>query len=466
MATRLGLHKDGAQFGISPFDTEQRRRLWWQIAMFDKRLAEMTGSSVTALSSSGGDCRFPLNINDTDLNTLSKDVPHPYTGATEMLFVLTRIEMIVAAAPNGLQPQPSVPPGGNKPRVQYSPSPSSPDVVTHVANQSLPVDLGGYVNYIESVYLKQCDPKIPLHFFTLMLTRQALCKLRVINFMCRGIPTEKLEQPERDMLVGEAIRTIEYDNALLSNESTRGFGWYLHMYFPFPAYILLMAELRSRTTGELAERAWDVMVENHERRGMMKNLRSPMHITFGNIFIKAWDAREAAEAAMGNQLQPPKLIVMLRQHVARMGPKRGAAPGGGPAGASGGQQQGYGQQQQQPLPGSASASDASPGLGMASSSAGAGYPSQKVMSEVPMGPGADAMGGGMPFDGGNMMFGGFDGGVGSIFGGGGPMGDGDFGQMDWSQYVLQSYNNVGGGYGGMGGGWPAPPAGQPGGPGS
>jgi hypothetical protein len=31
MAHSLGIHRDGAQFGLSPFDTEMRRRLWWQV---------------------------------------------------------------------------------------------------------------------------------------------------------------------------------------------------------------------------------------------------------------------------------------------------------------------------------------------------------------------------------------------------------------------------------------------------
>ncbi|OIW32230.1 hypothetical protein CONLIGDRAFT_612692 [Coniochaeta ligniaria NRRL 30616] len=467
IATRLGLHRDGAQFGISPFDTEIRRRLWWQIVMFDKRIAEITGSSVTALSSSGGDCRLPLNINDTDLNTHAKDPPASYHGPTEMLFALTRIEMTVAAAPNGIRPNPSAP-MGNKPRVHYSPSPSSPDLVTHVANVNLPQDLDGYCNYIESVYLKQCDPKIPLHFFTLMMTRQALCKLRVIDFMCRGISTDTLEQPERDALFAEAIRTIEYDNELLSNDAITGFSWYMNMHFPFPAYIFLMSELRARKTGDMAERAWDIMLENHERRGLMRNLRSPMHITFGNMFVKAWDAREAAEAAMGNQLQPPKLVVMLRQHMARVNPKRGANAGAGSrdggqgamgVGGGNGGQQGYGQQ---PLAGPAPGSSASPSVGMTSSSAG--YGSGKQVPEAPMG--TETMGGGgMPLNDNNMMFGGFDG-VNPFLGGGGPMADGDFGQMDWSHYMLQF--NFGGGYGGgVGNGWPVPPAGHPpGGPGT
>lgn len=29
IAQSLGLHRDGSKFGLSPFDTEMRRRLWW-----------------------------------------------------------------------------------------------------------------------------------------------------------------------------------------------------------------------------------------------------------------------------------------------------------------------------------------------------------------------------------------------------------------------------------------------------
>jgi hypothetical protein len=72
----MGLHRDGAPFGLSPFEVEQRRRLWWTIVGYDRRIGEMTGSTVTALSS-GGDCRLPLNINDTDLHEFGKDAPTP-----------------------------------------------------------------------------------------------------------------------------------------------------------------------------------------------------------------------------------------------------------------------------------------------------------------------------------------------------------------------------------------------------
>jgi hypothetical protein len=459
-----------------------RRRLWWQIVVFDKRLAEITGSSITALSSCGGDCRLPLNINDTDLNTHAKSAPPSYQAPTEMLFALTRIEMTVAAAPTGVRP-PTTAPMGEKPRVHYSPSPSSPDLVTHVANVNLPRDLDGYCNYIETVYLKQCDPKIPLHLFTLLMTRQALCKLRVIDFMCRGISTDTLEQQQRDALFTDVMHTIEYDNELLSNDMISGFSWYMLMHFPFPAYMFLLSELRARKTGEMCDRAWDVMLENHERRGLSRNLRSPMHITFGNMFLKAWDAREAAEAALGNQLQSPKLVNMLRQHMSKINPRKGQGSSGGGGGGggpgpreggsgsasmgAGGAQQGYGQQ---PVPGSVSgsASSASPGVGM-----DGGYAGGKAMPEASMAP--DAMGGGAGMsmnDSGLMFGGGFDSAnpfLGGGGGGGGPMADADFGQMDWSHYMLpfQFTNYNSGGYGGVGGGWNVPPPGhQPHGPGT
>ncbi|KAL2016646.1 hypothetical protein VTK56DRAFT_3226 [Thermocarpiscus australiensis] len=320
IATRLGLHRDGAHFGLPPFEAEQRRRLWWQIVIFDKRTAEITGSTNDALSSSGCDTRMPLNINDADLNVHAKTQPASYAGPTEMVFCLTRIELTVAGSPDSVR-QSVLTPGGrplHKPTVHYSPAPSSPDLVTHVANSNLPSDLASFCSYMENYYLKHCDPKIPLHYFTLLMTRQALCKLRVIDFLCRTSNTENVDRKERDSHFMEALRTVEYDNLLQSSEMLQGFRWYTYQHFPLPAYLCLVSELRHRTTGELCERAWDVMIENHERRGLLKrNLNSPLHIAFGHYFIKAWDAREAAELQLGRSLPTPKIVVLLRNMVSK-----------------------------------------------------------------------------------------------------------------------------------------------------
>ena len=36
MALGIGLHRDGVQFNLSPFQTEMRRRLWWQVCTLGK----------------------------------------------------------------------------------------------------------------------------------------------------------------------------------------------------------------------------------------------------------------------------------------------------------------------------------------------------------------------------------------------------------------------------------------------
>ncbi|KAK3368934.1 fungal-specific transcription factor domain-containing protein [Lasiosphaeria ovina] len=440
IATRIGIHRDGTQYNLPPFETEQRRRLWWQIVIFDKRIAEITGSSITALSTSGGDSRFPLNINDTDLNVHAKEPPAAYPGPTEMLFCLTRVELTVAAAPNGVRQQPATPPGApsnlNKPRVQYSPSPSSPDIVTHVANQNLPHDLESFCTYIETYYLKQCDHKIPLHLFTLLMTQQALSKLRVVDFLCRGVSAETVEPTDRDNLFIEAIRMVELDNHLQTDDTLQGFRWYTYQHFPLPAYIFLVSELRQRPTGELCERAWNVMVENCEHRGFTRNLRSPMHILLGHFFVKAWDVREAAELHLGRHLPTPKIVTLLRNTVSRY--KRPTpAPTGSTAGAAPSSTQ---------MPGLAPpTAPASSGISHANVNVQAepnSAPSAGMYQGKPMAESTAHMGNSnnqnmMMND--NMMFQNFDG-VNQLLDT--SMQDVDFGQMDWN-YLVQ-YSSFGG----------------------
>src|SRR4029434_7520018 len=97
-----------------------------------------------------------------------------------------------------------------------------------------------------------------------------------------------------------------------------GFRWYTYAHFPLPAYLCLVSELRHRTTGDLCERAWAVMIENHERRGLLRrHNRNPLHIAFGRYFVKAWDAREAAELQLGRSLATPKIVLLLRNTLAK-----------------------------------------------------------------------------------------------------------------------------------------------------
>jgi hypothetical protein len=116
IAQSLGLHRDGSKFGLSPFDTEMRRRLWWQVCIVDVRASEDHGSDPSIMSSSY-DTKLPTSCNDSDLEPSYEGLPQPREGVSEMTFCLIRFEIcslarVIAYAPpgecprDGMVPQP------------------------------------------------------------------------------------------------------------------------------------------------------------------------------------------------------------------------------------------------------------------------------------------------------------------------------------------------------------------------
>lgn len=94
----LGLHRDGVSMNLSVFETEMRRRLWWQVRALDLRSSEDLGtdpSILTSLSSldSFTDTRLPMNYNDTDFDVDSETWPEPRIGLSDMTFCLIRYEI-------------------------------------------------------------------------------------------------------------------------------------------------------------------------------------------------------------------------------------------------------------------------------------------------------------------------------------------------------------------------------------
>jgi hypothetical protein len=66
LAQGLGLHRDGSNFGLNPFETEMRRRLWWHICLLDMRSSEDHASDPQVYEAFY-DTRLQLNINDDDI---------------------------------------------------------------------------------------------------------------------------------------------------------------------------------------------------------------------------------------------------------------------------------------------------------------------------------------------------------------------------------------------------------------
>lgn len=50
IAQTLGLHEECFNKEFSPFEAEMRRRLWWQIVLFDSRMGEMANCKSSSMS--------------------------------------------------------------------------------------------------------------------------------------------------------------------------------------------------------------------------------------------------------------------------------------------------------------------------------------------------------------------------------------------------------------------------------
>lgn len=203
-----------------------------------------------------------------------------------------------------------------------------------------------------------------------------------------------------------------------------------------------------RGTSDLCERAWNAMITNHERRGMSRNMRTPLHIAFGGFLVKAWDAREAAEAQLGRTVETPKMISMLRS-AHKM--KRATAPA--PANARGTAPPVNTPPNPAPnlsphhAPHRTQAVNTTPQAAATMAGvAGTGAPGPAPMystpttnkSQIQDTPMSNTSSVGMDDP---MMFTGFDGTTNNIYGSS-SMSDVDFGHMDWN-YLVQ-YSSFGG----------------------
>ena len=303
LGQRIGLHRDGALLGLPPFETEMRRRLWWQIVVFDTRIAELSGSGTSILSAMF-DTRLPSNVNDSNLSPEMGDMPPDHTGTTDMTFVLARYEIS-----DFLKRSNAISFSFDNAWIKADGAPST------IAEKDTAID--ELEQQLEKKYLKHCDPQITLHFLTKMFSRTAIYRMRLVAHHPRHYPDKGASMPteEKDLLCRLSVNMIENDNIVHRNASAHKFSWWIDANFQFPAFIYLISELRHRTRGELADRGWQALNESFGNRigFIAEKKHSPMFHATSQLALKAWLARELDAAAHNEPSpEPPEYILTLR----------------------------------------------------------------------------------------------------------------------------------------------------------
>src|ERR1700744_3960806 len=159
LAQALGIHRDGTNFGLNPFDTEMRRRLWWQISLLDNRSAEDHGVDPT-FTEQFYDTKIPLNLNDDDIYPGMKEYPKERTGATEMTFCLIRYEIRVFSR-----------------RFHFVAPGQTPLSVQELSLDQKEKLIDECHRKLEEKYLQHCDMNMPIYWVAATVARLILAKM-------------------------------------------------------------------------------------------------------------------------------------------------------------------------------------------------------------------------------------------------------------------------------------------------
>ncbi|KAJ5174804.1 uncharacterized protein N7482_000681 [Penicillium canariense] len=301
IAQRMGIQNESSNSKYPVLECEMRRRLWWSLALFDARISELSDYRTTTLAPTW-DCKAPLNVNDFDLRAEMKEPPAVQGKVTEVLFVILRSEIgeFVRHSPFHLD----------------FTNPSLKSVVRDLPGDG---DLDALEKIIEEGYLKHCDPQNPLHFMTIWMMRSALSKYRLLEYYSRYCSEPQAErQSDTPMLY--AFRVLESDTKIMTSSMTKGYIWFLHLYFPLPAYIHIVQELIKQPVRAEARQAWEIMSDNYEARFTTSNfVGTSIFRTFAKIILQAWEALEEASKNAGDPAQepfdPPRIVLNLKRRI-------------------------------------------------------------------------------------------------------------------------------------------------------
>ncbi|EXJ53682.1 uncharacterized protein A1O5_13134 [Cladophialophora psammophila CBS 110553] len=312
IAQRMGIHSESALASCTAVEAEMRRRLWWSLVLFDTRIGETANSKTTTLDPTW-DCRIPLNVNDSDLRSEMKKLPATQANTTtEALFAVVRCELgeVIRHARFHLD--------------FTTPTLKTSGYDLHGGRDGEGIELVKLEEMIEDRYLKHCDHEHPLHFMTMWTTRAHLAKYRLLEHLSRSSsPSIRQTDAQRDIATAYALRMLECDTKAMTSPLTKGFRWLNNWHFPFPAYIQVAQDLRSRPMSSHTRQAWDIISDSYEAWFGSHVLEGgPFFRLFAKIVLGAWEACESAwkHTEKGTLLATPRIVSSIKHalsHAAR-----------------------------------------------------------------------------------------------------------------------------------------------------
>ncbi|KAL4738196.1 hypothetical protein BDV11DRAFT_216150 [Aspergillus similis] len=301
------LHQELSTADLSPFDLEMRRRLWSRIVMQDTLSAQGVGLHW---QEPGYNVPPPHNINDADLSLDMRAPPEERVGATDMIFciLLHKVMVFMGQVYNGRAPW------------AFAAGENWTAAVDHLYRAEREKAVTEMENELELQILRYCDMLNPVHFFTVIVARLTLCKMRYMMLQpCQS----GQDRPDgtgkvRETVFLAALKVLEYENNANSQLSIQGFLWHWHQHSAWSCLIHVLEYLKARPCGEHVDNAWEQIRIFYDGRPSLTHIRKrrvPLYTGINTMAIEAWQIRETKASERGQILVSPAFITGLRARV-------------------------------------------------------------------------------------------------------------------------------------------------------
>ena len=318
VAQVMGMSIDGSLLGLSPFETEIRRRIWWQLKLHDSRAAELCGQAkFQSFDVNEKTPRMPANINDSDLSPSMTHTPAVSIKPTEMIWNV----MLAELANFGTT---------HKRKIKISKATNDPGLSSE--EYSALDNIRGkdamseeIEELMETKYLRFCDPSKPLQMLTLVGTR---CATDFIRFVAHH-PRRWAQQPsvslaENELVWNLCLQILDRTVMMQSMSRLQQFAWIVPYHIQWPVVIHVLDTLRTEPAHPEAEKAWSLI---HGLCGLNADLLlstdRPIFVAIGSLCVKAYRAKMSNAAITDLTIEEvPKYIAELEHHYQEARTKR------------------------------------------------------------------------------------------------------------------------------------------------
>ncbi|KAK2056983.1 hypothetical protein LY76DRAFT_594634 [Colletotrichum caudatum] len=305
IAQRMGLHRDGDLIGLPPFETEMRRRIWWQIIVLDTKYAILCGLCGTLLPPNW-DTKMPSNVNDADLFTGSLEPVKSREGPTEMAYCLMTYRSRLFFYENPVPGFEAVILGGGN---------SSMESAERLARQSLDKYRQTLERYDEEMAVAERK-----------YTDASAGGIHQIASKIRSVLTQRI----RDMILhateswdgnldgkGDSLSffrawVIVFEGDVKFYEAAdEKFAWYFKLHFQTEAFSAMIDLLQWQPVGTLVDRTWKVIDRLYYYHQDMYDMGKKENLQRAKNLLIGWSRREVTFRNLGISCSTPIVVAKL-----------------------------------------------------------------------------------------------------------------------------------------------------------